>query len=60
MDVSDQYIWSKNNCKQKMDEFRVYFNNFICCVFGVNTTIPVGMRMFEISWTDLDIKYVQN
>ena len=35
MDVPDQYIWSKSNFKKKMCEFRIYFNNFICCVFGV-------------------------
>ena len=28
MDVLDQYIWSKNHFKQKMVEFRVYFNYF--------------------------------
>ena len=37
MDVPDQYIWSKGNLKQKMDEFRLYYNNFICCVFGVQS-----------------------
>ena len=35
MDVTDQYIWSKSNFKKKMDEFRIYFNNCICCEFGV-------------------------
>ena len=35
MDVPDQYVWSKNNFKKKMDEFRLYFNKFICCVFVV-------------------------
>ena len=35
MDVPDQYICSKGNFKKKMDKFRLYFNKFICCVFGV-------------------------
>ena len=34
MDVLDQYIWSKSNFKKKMNELQLYFNKFICCVFG--------------------------
>ena len=32
-----------------------------CTVYGVRcTAIPVGITMFEIIWTDLTTKYVQN
>ena len=54
MDVPDQYIWSKGNLKQKMDEFRLYFNNCFCFVFGVQPYQLGNITMFEISWNDLD------
>ena len=56
MDVLDQYIWSKNNFKKKIDEFLIYFILYdVCSEYNHS----VRMTMFEVSSTDLDIKYVQ-